>query len=102
MTREASPCGAGSAGFLVMTERQPEIVVDADGDINKRRRSGRRGPANSVAFTIVIRRRAVRSYAPLETEKAARSAIIASIASIARSVLVSSAIAAAMRCAACR
>jgi hypothetical protein len=54
MTSEAVGCGPGGTGFLVITDRQPVIAVDADGGINNAAVSGPAESANDVGFTIVI------------------------------------------------
>jgi hypothetical protein len=54
MTREAFGCGPTSDGFFVVTERQPEITVDAGGGTNNATASGPADFANDVGFTIVI------------------------------------------------
>jgi len=52
MTREAVGCGF--SGFLVVTERQPNISVDQGGGINNAVAVGPAQEADDVAFTIVI------------------------------------------------
>jgi hypothetical protein len=52
MTRDGVECGAG--GFLVVTQRQPEILVDQGGGINNAAAVGPAEEADDVAFTIVI------------------------------------------------
>jgi hypothetical protein len=47
-------CGPADDGFLVLTERQPEITVDAGGGTNNAIASGRAEFADNVGFTIAI------------------------------------------------
>lgn len=54
MTREFSGCGPSGAGFFVITQRQPEITVDAGGGVNNAIVSGPAEQADDVGFTIVI------------------------------------------------
>jgi hypothetical protein len=58
MTREGFDpvigCGPGNQGFRVVTERQPNVTVDAGGGTNNVVVAGPADVANDVAFTIVI------------------------------------------------
>jgi hypothetical protein len=54
MTAEFVDCGPGGEGFSVITQRQPEITVDAGGATNNATASGPAELSNDVAFTIVI------------------------------------------------
>jgi hypothetical protein len=47
-------CGPDGEGFEVVTQRQPNITVDAGGSTNNATAVGPAAPANDVAFTIVI------------------------------------------------
>ena len=52
-TRELAGCGPGGHGFVVQTERHPEVVVlDTEGI--ERTVAGNPDPSNDVGFTIVI------------------------------------------------
>jgi hypothetical protein len=54
MTYENFNCGPNHQGFGVVTERQPEILVDAGGGTDNAEASGPAAVANLVGFTIVI------------------------------------------------
>jgi hypothetical protein len=54
MTREVVGCGAGGQGFRVITERQPNVTVDAAGGTNNATAVGPAAPADDIGFTIVI------------------------------------------------
>jgi hypothetical protein len=54
MTREVVGCGASGQGFRVITERQPNVTVDAAGGTNNATAVGPAAPADDVGFTIVI------------------------------------------------
>jgi hypothetical protein len=54
MTVEGGACGPADDGFIVITERQPVITVDAGGGTNNATASGPAERANDVGFTIVI------------------------------------------------
>jgi hypothetical protein len=54
MTLEGGGCGPTGDGFKVITERQPELFVDAGGGTNNAIASGRAAFADDVGFTIVI------------------------------------------------
>jgi hypothetical protein len=54
MTLEAAGCGPDNEGFPVVTQRQPNITVDANGGTNNAIVSGPAEAADDVAFTIVI------------------------------------------------
>jgi hypothetical protein len=54
MTSEGPGCGPGGEGFRVVTERQPEITVDAGGGTNNATAVGPANLADDVSFTIVI------------------------------------------------
>jgi hypothetical protein len=54
MSGESFGCGASGQGFVVDTERQFLVVVDAGGGTNNASVSGLAKPADNVAFTIVI------------------------------------------------
>ena len=54
MTYENFNCGPSGQGFGVVTERQPEILVDQGGGTDNAEASGPADVANLVGFTIVI------------------------------------------------
>jgi hypothetical protein len=54
MTAEGFGCGPIGNGFVVFTERQPDVTVDAGGGTNNALVSGRAVEADNVGFTIVI------------------------------------------------
>jgi hypothetical protein len=54
MTVEGQECGPTGDGFLVVTDRQPIVTVDAGGGTNNASVSGPAGAADDVGFTIVI------------------------------------------------
>jgi hypothetical protein len=54
MTNEGGGCGPTGDGFVVRTERQPTITVDANGGTNNETASGPANFADDVGFTIVI------------------------------------------------
>jgi hypothetical protein len=54
MTEEGSVCGSSGQGFLVITDRQPEIAVDAGGGTNNATAAGSANFADDISFTIVI------------------------------------------------
>ncbi|MGH2986489.1 MAG: hypothetical protein ACRDLO_07375 [Solirubrobacterales bacterium] len=54
MTEESGGCGPGGEGFRVITQRQPNVTVDAGGGVNNATAVGPAVPDNNVGFTIVI------------------------------------------------
>ena len=54
MTLEVLGCGPSGEGFSVVTERQPNVTVDAGGGVNNATAAGPAEFANNVGFTIVI------------------------------------------------
>jgi hypothetical protein len=55
MAFEGPECPAtGSGGFRVVTERQPNITVNAGDDTNNATAVGPAEPSDDVSFTIVI------------------------------------------------
>jgi hypothetical protein len=54
MTQEGPGCGPSGEGFTVITERQPNIAVDAGGGTSNQTAAGPAEQANNVGFTIVI------------------------------------------------